>query len=81
LPEIAPSTDLRKWYGHDPERFAEFRRRFLDELRDPARDVAKQRLRELARDGHLTLLTAARDPEHSQAAVLAEWLTEAGHVR
>ncbi|HEY7223445.1 MAG TPA: DUF488 family protein [Micromonosporaceae bacterium] len=74
LPEIAPSTDLRKWFGHDPARFDEFRRRFLDELDDPARANAKQRLRDLAHDGHLTLLTAARDLEHSQAAVLAEWL-------
>ncbi len=74
LPEIAPSTELRKWYGHDPTRFEEFRRRFLDELRDPARADAKRHLRELAHGGHLTLLTAARDLEHSQAAVLAEWL-------
>ncbi len=76
LPAIAPSTELRKWYGHDPERFAEFRSRFLDELKDPERADAKQHLRELAHGGHLTLLTAARDLEHSQAAVLAEWLSK-----
>ena len=74
LPEIAPSTELRTWYGHEVEKFAEFERRFLDELDDPARAEAKDHLRELAREGHLTLLTAARDVEHSQAAVLAEWL-------
>ncbi len=77
LPEIAPSPELRKWYGHDVERFEEFRRRFLDELEDPARADAKSHLRELAHDGHLTLLTAARDVEHSQAAVLAAWLNRA----
>lgn len=77
LPEIAPSTELRKWYGHDPTRFAEFRRRFLAELDDPARASAKRRLRELAHAGPLTLLTAARDLTHSQAAVLAEWLSQA----
>jgi uncharacterized protein YeaO (DUF488 family) len=74
LPEIAPSTELRKWYGHDPSRFDEFRRRYLGELADPARASGKRRLRELAHEGRLTLLTAARDLEHSQAAVLAEWL-------
>lgn len=81
LPEIAPSNELRKWYGHDPTRFEEFRRRFLDELDDPAREQAKRRLRELARGGHLTLLTSTRDAEHSQAAVLAEWLSHGGRSR
>ena len=74
LPEVGPSNELRKWYGHDTTRFDEFRRRYLDELRDPARADAERRLRELAHGGHLTLLTASRDLEHSQAAVLAEWL-------
>lgn len=74
LPQIAPSAALREWYGHDPDRFDEFQRRFLDELDDPARAGVKRHLRELARDGHLTLLTAARDLRHSQAAVLAGWL-------
>ncbi len=74
LPEIAPSTELRKWYAHDVDKFAEFERRFLDELDDPARAEAKEHLRQLAKDGPLTLLTAAREVEHSQAAVLAGWL-------
>lgn len=81
LPGIAPSNELRKWYGHDPARFDEFRRRFLAELDDPAHADAKRRLRELARDGHLTLLTSARDAEHSQAAVLADWLRHGGRSR
>jgi uncharacterized protein YeaO (DUF488 family) len=81
LPAIAPSTELRRWYGHEADKFAEFERRFLDELDDPARAEAKDHLRELAQEGHLTLLTAARDVEHSQAAVLAGWLNRARRHR
>jgi len=78
LREVAPSSELRRWYGHAPERFAEFHRRYLAELRDPQRQESTQHLRSLARTQDLTLLTATRDVEHSQAAVLAEWL---GHGR
>lgn len=74
LREVAPSTELRRWYGHDPERFTEFRRRYLAELRDQRHQELAQHLRSLARCQDLTLLTATRDIEHSQAAVLAEWL-------
>jgi uncharacterized protein YeaO (DUF488 family) len=81
LPEIAPSPQLRKWYGHDPDRFAEFERRFLEELDDPARASARSHLRELSRETRLTLLTAARDVEHSQAAVLAAWLNRGRRKR
>ncbi|KAA9374791.1 DUF488 family protein [Microbispora cellulosiformans] len=77
LRDVAPSTELRRWYGHEPSRFAEFRRRYLTELREPARRQAVDRLREIAGHDRLTLLTATRDVEHSQAAVLAEWLTGA----
>lgn len=72
--QIAPSAELRKWYGHDPERFAEFRRRYRAELKDPERADALARLRDLARYRTLTLLTATRHPETSQAEVLAELL-------
>lgn len=74
LRDVAPSTELRRWYAHDPERFAEFRRRYVAELRDPVRQEAFGRLREAARRGRLTLLTATHDLEHSQAAVLADCL-------
>jgi uncharacterized protein YeaO (DUF488 family) len=76
LPAVAPSTELRQWYGHDPERFAEFRRRYLAELEEPEHQEAARHLRSIAGGTHLTLLTATRDVEHSQAAVLAEWLGE-----
>ena len=76
LRDVAPSSDLRKWYGHEPERFAEFRRRYLAELRDEGHREAAAHLKELAADGRLTLLTATKDVDRSQAAVLAGWLSE-----
>jgi uncharacterized protein YeaO (DUF488 family) len=72
--QVAPSTQLRTWYGHDPAKFAEFRRRYSTELDEPERAAAFAQLRELARAKPLMLLTATRDIAHSQAAVLAEKL-------
>ena len=63
---------MRKWYGHDPARWDEFRRRYLAELRTHEPNV--EALRALALDGRLTLVFAARDSEHSSAAVLREVL-------
>ena len=74
--DVAPSTDLRKWYGHDPAKFGEFRRRYTAELARPEAAGALGRLRDLARQGPVTLLTATRDVDISQAAVLAELLRE-----
>jgi len=74
--DVAPSDDLRRWYGHEPERFAEFRRRYVAELREPERAEALARLAEAASRRTVTLLTATKDAEHSQAAVLAEQLTK-----
>jgi uncharacterized protein YeaO (DUF488 family) len=74
LKDVAPSTPLRRWYGHRPERFTEFRRRYLAELADPQPAAAMNRLRDLIRIRRVTLLTATRDIDHSQAAVLAEQL-------
>ena len=70
--QVAPSTELRKWYSHDPERFEEFGRRYREELKDAERAPALKQLRELARSGTLTLLTATRHAEISEAAVLAD---------
>ncbi|MEV8565500.1 DUF488 family protein [Streptomyces sp. NPDC051322] len=72
--EIAPSTELRKWYGHDPQRFEEFGRRYRSELEEPARAQALGHLKETAKDGTLTLLTATKEPGISQAQVLADLL-------
>ena len=71
---VAPSTGLRTWYGHDPERFAEFTRRYRAELADPEHVPVLRHLGELADHGTLTLLTATRRPDISQAAVLADLL-------
>lgn len=71
LRAVAPSDELRRWYGHEPGKFAAFRERYEAELRAPERAEALGHLRELAGSGPLTLLTATRDVEHSQAAVLA----------
>lgn len=76
LRDVAPSTELRKWYSHDPEKFAEFRRRYLAELKSPERRTAVAHLKEIAANGDVVLLTATRDVDHSQAAVLAHWLGE-----
>jgi uncharacterized protein YeaO (DUF488 family) len=76
LRDVAPSTELRQWYSHEPEKFAGFRSRYLAELKSPERRVAVEHLREIARKGDLVLLTATRDVDHSQAAVLARWLDE-----
>ena len=74
LKAVAPSDELRQWYGHDPAKFAEFHRRYGDELREQERAGALRHLRELAAAGTVTLLTATKDLEHSQAADLAERL-------
>lgn len=70
--EIAPSTELRKWYHHDPDRFAEFSRRYCNELTDTTRAAALNELRRLVSEKTLTLLTATKDPTISEAAVLAD---------
>ncbi|MGF7238248.1 MAG: DUF488 domain-containing protein [Frankia sp.] len=72
--QVAPSTELRTWYSHDPERFEEFGRRYRGELEEPERADALAHLRELARGGTLTLLTATKQPEISEAEVLAQLL-------
>ena len=70
--ELAPSADLRTWFGHDPDRFEEFRKRYLEELRRHRSQLTE--LRRHARSGTLTLVYAARDAEHNDAVVLAEVL-------
>jgi uncharacterized protein YeaO (DUF488 family) len=76
LKAVAPSAELRRWYGHEPARYDEFRSRYEAELGDPGRGEALAHLRELARQGPVTLVTATRDVAHSHAAVLAGQLEE-----
>ena len=74
LKDVAPSRDLRIWFGHAPAKFDEFRRRYEAELaREPGRS-ALSRLREMARAQHVTLVFAAHDTEHCNAVVLRELL-------
>lgn len=72
LKETAPSRELRSWFGHDPERWAEFRRRYTAELRAPEQHALLTQLADNARHGRLTLVFAARDTEHNAAVVLKE---------
>jgi uncharacterized protein YeaO (DUF488 family) len=72
--QVAPSTELRKWYSHDAQRFEEFSRRYHMELKQPERSEALSHLRALAKVRTLTLLTATKQPEISEAEVLAEML-------
>jgi uncharacterized protein YeaO (DUF488 family) len=74
--DVAPSTELGKWYSHTPEKFAQFEARYRDELATPTARTALDHLRTLAKDDALTLLTATRDVAHSQTAVLAGLLRE-----
>ncbi|MBT1002871.1 DUF488 family protein [Paenarthrobacter sp. DKR-5] len=69
---VSPSTELRKWYGHDPAKFDEFAKRYKAELRDPVRAQALEHLRELAMGQRLTLLTATKAADISEAYVLAD---------
>jgi uncharacterized protein YeaO (DUF488 family) len=74
LKQVAPSTELRKWYHHDPTRFTEFERRYRDELSHAEPAAALQHLRDLAQHNTVTLLTATKNAGISQAAVLADLL-------
>ncbi|MFG2452821.1 DUF488 domain-containing protein [Streptomyces sp. NPDC048512] len=74
--QVAPSTELRKWYQHDPDRFEEFGRRYRGELKDPERAETLAHLRDLAHERNLTLITATKQPDISEAEVLAEILRE-----
>lgn len=78
LRELAPSTALRQWFGHDPARWDEFRRRYAAELGGAGAAPALAQLHDLrARHPVLTLLYAARDPEHNNAVALRAWLEAA----
>ena len=70
--ELAPSAELRRWFGHEPERFEEFRRWYTNEL--AGQEEKLRELRRRAREGALTLVYSARDVEHNDAVVLAEIL-------
>jgi uncharacterized protein YeaO (DUF488 family) len=72
--DVAPSTELRKWFGHDPAKWDEFRERYTKEL-DKAPDAWKP-IAEAAREGRVTLIYGAKDEEHNQAVVLKDYLLD-----
>jgi uncharacterized protein YeaO (DUF488 family) len=72
MKEIAPSTALRKWFGHDPDRWEEFRRRYAGELREHGEEL--RALRNQASEGPITLVYSAHDEAHNDAVVLREIL-------
>lgn len=73
--DVAPTPSLRQWYGHDPERFEEFARRYRAELTDAEHAPAFEHLQELVAQGTVTLLTAAKRADISEATVLRELLS------
>lgn len=77
--DLAPSAELRKWFGHRTERWEEFRIRYRDELR--SRVEAVDRLLEIAARRRVVLLFGARDPQHNQAVVLREFLLKKRSAR
>ncbi|WP_340123665.1 DUF488 domain-containing protein [Methylobacter svalbardensis] len=70
LKDIAPSTELRKWFGHNPDRWEEFKERYLAELKGNSEQI--QRLKQELDKGIVTLVYAAKDEEHNQAVVIQE---------
>ena len=74
IKEVAPGDALRKWFGHDPKKWREFRRRYVSELKE--KPNAWKPLADAARDGQITLLFAAKDLEHNNAVVLKKFLEQ-----
>jgi uncharacterized protein YeaO (DUF488 family) len=74
LKEVSPSPELRKWFGHDPQKWSEFRERYRAELK--AKPLIVIQLRQMADEGLVTLVYAAHDPQHNSALLLKEFLEE-----
>jgi uncharacterized protein YeaO (DUF488 family) len=79
LKDVAPSTELRKWFNHNPERWEEFKHRYRAELAHDPEPLA--RLRAMRKEGPVTLLFAAHDQSHNHALVLADYLNTHGRSR
>ena len=72
LKELAPGDRLRKWFGHEPGKFDEFRKRYIKELSNPAKQAELIRIAALAEETNVTLVFSAKDTAHNNAVVLAE---------
>ncbi|WP_226035275.1 DUF488 domain-containing protein [Aquibacillus saliphilus] len=75
--EISPSTSLRKWFDHDPEKFDEFKRKYINELQSNSKKQHVLALEDLVKNNsRVTLIYGAKDKQHNQAVVLKEWLDD-----
>jgi uncharacterized protein YeaO (DUF488 family) len=74
LKEVAPSNSLRKWFGHDPEKWEEFKKRYFRELEENPEPL--ERLGKLVREGRVTLVFGAKNRKYNNAAALKEYLEE-----
>jgi uncharacterized protein YeaO (DUF488 family) len=81
LKEIAPSNELRRWFGHDPDRWDEFVRRYREELKSPEKRVELEALAKTAGRDRVTLIYGASDREHNQAIVLRDLIEEKTRAR
>ncbi len=73
--DLSPSDELRQWFGHEPDRFAEFRRRYIKELSTPEKQALLKRVANMAEKADVTLVYSAKDTEHNNAVVLGELIT------
>ncbi len=73
--DLSPSDELRQWFGHEPDRFAEFRRRYIKELSTPDKQALLRLIAETAEKSAVTLVYSAKDTEHNNAVVLRELIT------
>ena len=76
IKDVAPSPELRKWFGHDPARWKQFKQRYWKELKEKKNDVDV--LRHKAREGKVTFIYAAHDEEHNGALALKEFIEQRG---
>lgn len=83
LKDLAPSADLRKWFGHDPQKWEEFRKRYIEELSSPEKKGLLENIAQAATRKNITLIYSAKDTEHSDVKVLEELInkiTEKAHA-
>ena len=76
LKELAPSDALRTWFGHEPEKFSEFRRKYILELSTPEKRALLKQIAEMAETGDVILIYAAKDTEHNNAVVLSDVISK-----
>jgi uncharacterized protein YeaO (DUF488 family) len=77
LKDLAPSTELRKWFGHDPQKWGEFRKRYIKELSSPEKTRLLEDIARRSRRETITLIYSAKDTEHSDVKVLEELIEPA----